>query len=129
VSPPVGKGRGEEAARSTRFRYFSRSGVWAHTLPAMAARGEDAPPLSCNSGSLPNTVPVVQKVFPVNSRLFWVYYCYFNVIFFSCFEFVFCIVDVKKKEKKEKEKKEKEKKKKYSKSVCVFVFVLWMFFF
>jgi hypothetical protein len=102
VSPPVGKGRGEEAARSTRFCYFSRSGVWAHTLPAMAARGEDAPPLSCNSGSLPNTVPVVQKVFPVNSRLFWVYYCYFNVIFFSCFEFVFCIVDVKKKEKKEK---------------------------
>jgi hypothetical protein len=45
------------------------------------ARGEDAPPLPCSFRSLPDTVLVVQKVFPVNSSLFWGYYCNFNVIF------------------------------------------------
>jgi hypothetical protein len=37
--------------------------------------------LPCSFRSLPDTVLVVQKVFPVNSSLFWGYYCNFNVIF------------------------------------------------
>jgi hypothetical protein len=39
---------------------------------------------------------------------------------FICFEFLFCIVDVK---KKEKEKKRKEKKK-YSKEMCACLYFL-----
>ena len=62
MSPLVGKGRGEEAEPDP-----PASAIF-HAPPATAARGEDA-------------VPVVQKVFLVNSRLFWGYYCYFNVIF------------------------------------------------
>jgi hypothetical protein len=75
VSPLVGKGRGEEAEPDP-----PASAIF-HAPPATAARGEDALPLSCSSGSLHDTVPVVQKVFLVNSILFWGYYCYFNVIF------------------------------------------------
>jgi len=44
------------------------------------ARGEDAPPLPCSFRSLPDTVLVVQKVFPVNSSLFWGYYCNFCLV-------------------------------------------------
>jgi len=66
---------------------------------------------------------VMQKVFHVNSKLFWGYYCNFCLV--CSFEIVFCIVDVK--------TKKKRKKKKYSEGVCVclyiYIFFLWMFFF
>ena len=75
------------------------------------ARGEDAPPLSCSFRSLPDTVVVAQKVFPVNSSLFWGYYCNFCLVVLKL-----CIVDVKK-----KKRKRQGKKKKYSKKcMCVF---------
>jgi hypothetical protein len=45
----------------------------------------------------------MQKVFPVNSRLFWGYYCNFCLV--CSFEIVFGTVDVKTKRKKRKEKK------------------------
>ena len=66
----------------------------------------------------------LQKVFPVNSRLFWV--CNFNVIFlFFCFEIVFCNV-MYKKNKKRKEKKEKIIiEKEMCVCVCVFFFVCY----
>jgi hypothetical protein len=61
----------------------------------------------------------LQKVFPVNSRLFWGCYCNFNVSFlFICFEIVFCIMDVKK--KKEKIIIEKEM------CVCLCIFFMYI---
>jgi hypothetical protein len=74
------------------------------------ARGADAPPL----------FPVVLKVFPVNSRLFWGYYCNFCLV---CLEIVFCIVDVtKKKEKKRKERENNNRKR----DLCVFVYFFYV---
>jgi hypothetical protein len=68
-------------ARSRCFQFLPYGGACTHAPTVAVARGEDAPLFSCSSRSLPDTVPVVQKVFPVNSRLFWGYYCNFNVIF------------------------------------------------
>jgi hypothetical protein len=61
----------------------------------------------------------LQKVFPVNSSLFWGCYCNFNVIFcLFVLKLYFCTVDVKK-----TKKKEKIINKKRGVCVCVFFFM------
>jgi len=60
----------------------------------------------------------LQKVFPVNSRLFWGCYCNF---LFICFEIVFCTVDVK------KEKKRKKDKTMIEKEMCVCLCIFFMY--
>jgi hypothetical protein len=58
------------------------------------------------------TVPVVAEGLPCNFWSFRDYFVNFKLLMeflFSCFKFIFCIVDVK---KKEKEKKRKRKGKK-----------------
>jgi len=59
----------------------------------------------------------LQKVFPVNSRLFWGCYCNFNVFIVYLF-WIFILYCGCKKKRKRKEKK------KYSKEMCVCLYFL-----
>jgi hypothetical protein len=64
-----------------------------------------------------STVAAIPEGLLCNSWSFGGLFCKFGLFnnLFICFEFLFCIMDVKKKEKE---------KKKYSKEMCVFVFLL-----
>jgi hypothetical protein len=97
-----GKGRRKQG-RSAHFRALSAAAREPTRRQPRWRVEETCDHCSCSSRSLPDTVLVMQKVFPVNSILFWGYYCNFGLV--CSFEIVFCIVDVKTKRKEKKREK------------------------
>jgi len=81
------RGETEKRKRFPIYRFLPPSSAAARDLRAASGGARWETRRHCSSGfrRLPNTVPMMQKVFPVNSRLFWGYCCNFNVIFVYLF--------------------------------------------